>query len=171
MKGIEADTGERLSQILIDAGIARERIAVWVGPGHIQDFTAGIPNCMVVDGYDTDLKKQLADDFKSDLIRFYYGNDVIGTEIGAAAKNVMGIAAGILDGGGVSTLKGPLMSRGAREVARPDQGAGRKRILRLRAGAPRRLRGRRSFPAIRITACTAKCWSRGRSSPSSRRAS
>ena len=42
----------------------------------------------------------------------------IGTEIGAAAKNVMGIAAGVLDGGGVSTLKGPLMSRGAREVAR-----------------------------------------------------
>ena len=118
MKGIEADTGERLSQILIDAGIARERIAVWVGPGHIQDFTAGIPNCMVVDGYDTGLKKMLADDFKSDLIRFYYGNDVIGTEIGAAAKNVMGIAAGVLDGGGVSTLKGPLMSRGAREVAR-----------------------------------------------------
>lgn len=44
MKGIEVETGERLSQILIDAGIAKERIAVWVGPGHIQDFTAGIPN-------------------------------------------------------------------------------------------------------------------------------
>ena len=118
MKGIEVETGERLSQILIDAGINRNKIAVWVGPGHIQDFTAGIPNCMVVDGYDEGLKKSLADDFKSDLIRFYYGNDVIGTEIGAAAKNVMGIAAGVLDGGGVSTLKGPLMSRGAREVAR-----------------------------------------------------
>ena len=118
MKGIEVETGERLSQILIDAGIDRNKIAVWVGPGHIQDFTAGIPNCMVVDGYDEGLKKSLADDFKSDLIRFYYGNDVIGTEIGAAAKNVMGIAAGVLDGGGVSTLKGPLMSRGAREVAR-----------------------------------------------------
>ena len=118
MKGIEVETGERLSQILIDAGIAKEKIAVWVGPGHIQDFTAGIPNCMVIDSYDVALKKMLADDFKSDLIRFYYGNDIIGTEIGAAAKNVMGIAAGVLDGGGVSTLKGPLMSRGAREVAR-----------------------------------------------------
>ncbi len=118
MKGIEVEMGERLSQILIDAGIAKDRIAVWVGPGHIQDFTAGIPNCMVIDSYNVELKKMLADDFKSDLIRFYYGNDIIGTEIGAAAKNVMGIAAGVLDGGGISTLKGPLMSRGAREVAR-----------------------------------------------------
>ena len=73
---------------------------------------------MVIDSHNVALKKALADDFKSDLIRFYYGNDIIGTEIGAAAKNVMGIAAGVLDGGGVSTLKGPLMSRGAREVAR-----------------------------------------------------
>lgn len=118
MKGIEVETGERLSEILIEAGISKEKIAVWVGPGHIQDFTAGIPNCMVIDSHNVQLKKALADDFKSDLIRFYYGNDIIGTEIGAAAKNVMGIAAGVLDGGGVSTLKGPLMSRGAREVAR-----------------------------------------------------
>ncbi len=118
MKGIDVETGERLSEILIDAGISKDKIAVWVGPGHIQDFTAGIPNCMVIDSYSVELKKLLADDFKSDLIRFYYGNDIIGTEIGAAAKNVMGIAAGVLDGGGISTLKGPLMSRGAREVAR-----------------------------------------------------
>ena len=104
--------------MLIEEGIAADRIAVWVGPGQIQDFTAGIPNCMVIDGYDASLIKRLADDFKSDLIRFYYGTDVIGTEIGAAAKNVMGIAAGVLDGGGVSSLKGPLMTRGAREVAR-----------------------------------------------------
>ena len=46
MKGIEVETGERLSEILIEAGISKEKIAVWVGPGHIQDFTAGIPNCM-----------------------------------------------------------------------------------------------------------------------------
>ena len=118
MKGIEVETGERLSQILIETGISEDKIAVWVGPGHIQDFTAGIPNCMVIDSHNVALKKALADDFKSELIRFYYGNDIIGTEIGAAAKNVMGIAAGVLDGGGVSTLKGPLMSRGAREVAR-----------------------------------------------------
>ena len=118
MKGIEVSTGCRLSQVLTQSGVAEERIAVWVGPGHIQAFTQGIPNCMVIDSSNEELKCRLADAFKSDLIRFYYGSDLIGTEIGAAAKNVMGIVAGILDGCGYTSLKGSLMARGAREVAR-----------------------------------------------------
>ena len=118
MKGIEVSTGCRLSEVLVESGISSDRIAVWVGPGHIQAFTAGIPNCMVIDSANKDLKVKLANAFKSDLIRFYYGEDLIGTEIGAAAKNVMGIIAGILDGCGYQALKGSLMTRGAREVAR-----------------------------------------------------
>ncbi len=118
MKGIEVSTGCRLSEVLTQSGISPDRIAVWVGPGHIQAFTAGIPNCMVIDSANADLKIRLANEFKSDLIRFYYGEDLIGTEIGAAAKNVMGIVAGVLDGCGYNALKGSLMTRGAREVAR-----------------------------------------------------
>lgn len=118
MKGIEVSTGCRLSEVLTESGISPEHIAVWVGPGHIQAFTAGIPNCMVIDSANAELKTRLADNFKSELIRFYYGEDLIGTELGAAAKNVMGIVAGILDGCGYQSLKGSLMTRGAREVAR-----------------------------------------------------
>ncbi|MBQ8308981.1 MAG: NAD(P)-binding domain-containing protein [Clostridia bacterium] len=118
MKGIEVDTGSRLSEVLVQSGISADQVAVWVGPGHIQAFTQGIPNCMVIDSANETLKRALADNFKSDLIRFYYGSDLIGTEIGAAAKNVMGIVAGVLDGCGYVSLKGSLMSRGAREVAR-----------------------------------------------------
>ena len=117
MKGIEVETGKRLSEILVESGISSDKIAVWVGPGHIQSFVQGVPNCMVIDSENRKLKHSLADAFRSDLIRFYYGEDLIGTEIGAAAKNVMGIAAGVLDVVCVP-LKGPLMSRGAREVAR-----------------------------------------------------
>ena len=97
MKGIEVSTGSRLSEVLTESGISPEHIAVWVGPGHIQAFTQGIPNCMVIDSASDALKRRLADNFKSDLIRFYYGSDLIGTELGAAAKNVMGIVAGGLD--------------------------------------------------------------------------
>ena len=118
MKGIEVDTGSRLSQVLVQSGISPEKVAVWVGPGHIQAFTQGIPNCMVIDSANEQLKHTLADAFKSELIRFYYGSDLIGTEIGAAAKNVMGIVAGVLDGCGYASLKGSLMSRGAWEVAK-----------------------------------------------------
>ena len=118
MKGIEVDTGKRLSEVLVESGISSDKIAVWVGPGHIQAFTQGIPNCMVIDSENESLKRFLADSFKSNLIRFYYGNDLIGSEIGAAAKNVLGIAAGVLDGSGYVSLKGPLMARGANEVGR-----------------------------------------------------
>ncbi len=117
MKGIEAETGKRLSEILVESGVSLQRIAVWVGPGHIQSFVQGVPNCMVIDSVNDALKHELVHAFRSDLIRFYYGNDLLGTEIGAAAKNVMGIAAGVLDVI-CPPLKGALMSRGAREVAR-----------------------------------------------------
>lgn len=118
MKGIEKNTGKRLSTILIDNNIDKNNIAVWVGPGHIQAFVAGVPSVMIIDSYNAELSKDLVVSLRSELIRFYQGEDIVGTEIGAAAKNVMGIAAGLLDGMGYSTLKGGLMARGTREVSR-----------------------------------------------------
>ena len=87
MKGLEMGTGARLSQIAAELLHPSNTVAVWLGPGHVQEFYRGIPNC-------------------------------IGNEVGAAAKNVVGIAAGFLDGFEMSSLKGALMSRGTREVAR-----------------------------------------------------
>ncbi len=118
MKGIEDKTGKRLSEVLIEFGVDPNNIAVWVGPGHIQAFVQGIPSVMIIDAYNAELSNFLAKFLKSELIRFYQGKDIIGSEIGAAAKNVMGVAAGMLDGVGYETLKGGLMARGAREVAR-----------------------------------------------------
>lgn len=118
MKGIETGTGKRLSQIASENTDTTNSVAVWLGPGHVQEFFAGIPNCMVIDSENEEVKRILVNNFSGDLIRFYYGADLIGNEIGAAAKNVIGIAAGILDGLKLSTLKGALMSRGTREIAR-----------------------------------------------------
>ena len=59
MKGIEESTGKRLSEVLVESGISPDKIAVWVGPGHIQAFTQGIPNCMLIDSYDPALKNIL----------------------------------------------------------------------------------------------------------------
>lgn len=118
MKGIEVETGNRLSQIVESAVDSSNSIAVWLGPGHVQEFYDGIPNCMVIDSYDEKAKNYLVDQFSSDLIRFYLGVDMIGNEIGAATKNVIGIAAGMLDGLHLSSLKGALMARGTKEVSR-----------------------------------------------------
>ena len=118
MKGLEIGTGERLSQVAREYLDPSNAVAVWLGPGHVQEFYRGVPNCMVIDSDDGAVKEYLVRQFSGDLIRFYYGNDLLGNEVGAAAKNVVGIAAGFLDGLGLVTLKGALMSRGTREVAR-----------------------------------------------------
>ena len=118
MKGIEISTGRRLTQVVNDNVDFSNEVAVWIGPGHVEELYHGIPNCMVIDSNNESVKKKLVDAFNSDLIRIYYGQDLIGNEVGAAAKNVIGIAAGMLDGLGVSSLKGALMSRGTREVSR-----------------------------------------------------
>ena len=118
MKGIEIATGKRLSEIVQEYADPSNSVAVWIGPGHPQEFVQGIPNCMVIDSDNEAVKNQLVKAFSGDLIRFYYGSDMIGNEVGAAAKNVIGIAAGMLDGLGLASLKGALMSRGTREVAR-----------------------------------------------------
>ena len=118
MKGLETPSGKRLTEVCIEEGIDKNNLAVWLGPGHIQDFTRGIPNCMTIDSYNKDLTCYLADNLASELIRFYYGNDIIGNEIGAACKNIMGICAGVLDGLGYGAMKGPLMVRGAFEVSK-----------------------------------------------------
>ncbi len=118
MKGLEIGSGKRLSEVAAAVLGPGQPVAVWIGPGHVQEFTRGVPNCMVIDSADEALKDFLVEAFSGELIRFYYGRDLIGNEIGSAAKNVVGIAAGMLDGLGLSTLKGALMSRGTREVAR-----------------------------------------------------
>lgn len=118
MKGIEVTTLRRLSEIAEQAVGAENDVAVWLGPGHVQEFLSGVPNCMVIDSSREEVKERLIKALSGGLIRFYYGTDLIGNEVGAAAKNVIGIAAGMLDGRGVSSLKGALMSRGTREIAR-----------------------------------------------------
>ena len=127
MKGLEAGTGARLTQIFEEYE-PRIPVAIWVGPGHVQDFTRGVPNCMVIDSKSMEVKRELVAVFSSELIRFYYGDDLIGNEIGAASKNVIGIAAGMLDGLDKTALKGALMSRGTREIARLIRRMGGKEI-------------------------------------------
>ena len=118
MKGLEIGTGKRLTTVVHEELGAAVQPVVWVGPGHVQDFVRDIPNCMVLAGEDRAALRVLVDALGSPLIRFYYGEDLLGTEVGAAAKNVVGLAAGMLDGLGYGSLKGALMARGTRELVR-----------------------------------------------------
>ena len=67
MKGIEISTGKRLSRVAEEFICGNGRVAVWMGPGHVQEFYAGIPNCMVIDSEDDAFKHDLVDSMSSEL--------------------------------------------------------------------------------------------------------
>lgn len=118
MKGIDIESNRRLSEIMYANINQNIRVAVLLGPGHVQDYTKGIPNCAVIDSNDDKTKTDVVNLMGSSLMRLYYGTDLIGNEIGGAYKNVIGIAAGILDGMGWKSLKGALMARSVFEVGK-----------------------------------------------------
>lgn len=119
MKGLEQDTCKRLSEIIKEE-IKQQYVktCVLLGPGHVQDYLKNVPSCAVIDSAYNESKQYIANVFNSNLMRVYCGNDLIGNEVGAALKNVIGIAAGILDGLNWHGLKGALMTRGTLEVGR-----------------------------------------------------
>jgi len=118
MKGLETGSGKRLSTVCMEEGVRARSISAWIGPGHPQDFVKGVPGCMLVVSEDDKAAGRITGRMGSSLVRMYRSTDMIGCEIGAASKNVVGIAAGMLDGMHMSGLKGALMARGPQEVAR-----------------------------------------------------
>lgn len=124
MKGLESDTGMRLSAVALEEGVNPRSLSAWVGPGHPQEFVKGVPGCMIVASDNEAAAVRVSATASSPLIRIYHSRDLTGCEIGAAAKNVIGIAAGMLDGKGMTGLKGALMARAPQEVARLVAAAG-----------------------------------------------
>ena len=118
MKGLEEPSGKTLQEVFQEEIKQDVSVAVLAGPGHVQDYMKNVPSCAVIDSYDEETKDRLIKMLSSKLIRFYYGSDMVGNQVGAALKNVIGIAAGILDGLGWYGLKGALMARAPIEVGR-----------------------------------------------------
>ncbi len=118
MKGLEEPSGDRMLEIMRAEIQQNIHIATLGGPGHVQDYLKGVPSAAVVDSDEEATKEYVINRMQSPLIRLYYGNDLIGNQIGAALKNVIGLAAGILDGLGWYGLKGALMARAPVEVGR-----------------------------------------------------
>ena len=118
MKGLEEPNATILSDVMREEISQPIHIATLGGPGHVQDYMKGVPSCAVIDSDEPETIDRAIKTMQSDLIRFYYGADFIGNQIGAALKNVIGIAAGILDGLEWYGLKGALMARAPIEVGR-----------------------------------------------------
>lgn len=127
MKGIEESSGKRLTEVFKDFFPKIKNLAVWVGPGHVKSIVGGVPTCMVIDSENHDFKAELCKILSSNLIKCFVGEDLIGSEIGAACKNVLGIAAGVLDALNMESLKGPLMAIGSHEISKLIETMGGKK--------------------------------------------
>ncbi|MBR1649394.1 MAG: glycerol-3-phosphate dehydrogenase [Alphaproteobacteria bacterium] len=118
MKGLEAPSAKIMHDVFKEEIKQNIHIATLSGPGHVQDYMRNVPSAAVIDSLEPATQDYLIKLLQSELIRFYYGNDLIGDQIGAALKNVIGLAAGILDGLEWYGLKGALMARAPIEVGR-----------------------------------------------------
>ncbi|MEI6175385.1 MAG: NAD(P)H-dependent glycerol-3-phosphate dehydrogenase [Verrucomicrobiota bacterium] len=117
-KGIERDTGERLSQILRDV-LPDNPIGILTGPNHAEEIAMEMVTCAVVASHDTDLADALQDLFTLPFFRVYTTDDVPGVELGGAVKNVYAIAAGMAHGLGVGdNAVAALVTRALAEMTR-----------------------------------------------------
>ncbi|WP_448375082.1 NAD(P)H-dependent glycerol-3-phosphate dehydrogenase [Fervidobacterium sp.] len=113
-KGIEIGTGKRVSEIV--AEILGCHYAILSGPSHAEEVAQKLPTAIVVAG---DMSQEIQKEFSNDYFRVYLHDDVVGVELAGALKNVIAIAAGIVDGlGGWDNAKAALITRGLYEISR-----------------------------------------------------
>jgi glycerol-3-phosphate dehydrogenase (NAD(P)+) len=119
-KGLDPGTGGRLSEL-----VHSRPVAVLSGPNHAEEIAQGLPAAAVVSSLDRELAGRLQHAVISPIFRVYVNGDLIGVELSAAAKNVIALAAGGVDGLELGdNAKAGLISRGLREMARLGETCG-----------------------------------------------
>ena len=120
-KGIEPDSLKRISEMISDEVPAEKVDAVVVlsGPSHAEEVVLKHPTTITVASENMIAAEKVQDLFMNNYFRVYTNDDVIGVEIGAALKNVIALAAGIVDGLGYGdNAKAALITRGLAEISR-----------------------------------------------------
>ncbi|MGY4720884.1 NAD(P)H-dependent glycerol-3-phosphate dehydrogenase [Naumannella huperziae] len=124
-KGLEAGTGARMSEVIIESGVAAERLAVIAGPNLAREIAARLPTGAVVAGFDPEITLRVQHALRSPSFRPYTNNDVVGCELAGAAKNPIAMAVGMIIGRGLGdNLVGTTMTRGLAEATRLGEALG-----------------------------------------------
>jgi len=117
-KGIEQSSGEMMGDVL-SAELPDVSQAVLSGPSFAADVARGLPAALTVACADEDVGRVLAERLGGPGFRLYWTSDVVGVELGGALKNVLAIAAGIVDGKGLgASAHAALVTRGFAEMRR-----------------------------------------------------
>jgi glycerol-3-phosphate dehydrogenase (NAD(P)+) len=119
-KGLDPGSGQRLSTLIRD-----RPVAVLSGPNMAEEIAVGLPSAAVIASEDEELAVELQHAVNSMVFRVYVNPDLTGVELCAAAKNVIGLAAGGVDGLGLGdNAKAALITRGLAEMARLGEACG-----------------------------------------------
>ncbi len=119
-KGIETESLDRMDQVAAEVlAIPAERFCCLSGPTFAREVVLGHPSAAVIACPDLELAARLQESFADHHLRCYAGTDLIGVELAGALKNVIAIAAGIIDGLGLGfNTQAALMTRGLHEITR-----------------------------------------------------
>ena len=119
-KGLDPGTGKRLS-----TRVEGRPVAVLSGPNMAEEVVQGLPTATVIASEDRALAERLQEAINSMVFRIYVNDDLVGVELCAAAKNVIALAAGGVDGLGLGdNAKASLITRGLVEMARLGEACG-----------------------------------------------
>lgn len=121
-KGIENETFQTMSQVLsevLEDKIIDDHIGVISGPSHAEEVSKFKPTTVVASSFSKRTAGIIQETFLTPMFRVYLNYDIIGVEIGGAVKNIMAIAAGIVDGAELGdNAKAALITRGLHEMKR-----------------------------------------------------
>ena len=113
-KGLDPASGERLSTL-----VQGRSVAVLSGPNMVEEIAAGLPGVAVIASTDETLALELQELINSVVFRVYVNSDVLGVELCGAAKNVIALAAGGVDGLRLGdSAKAAIITRGLYEMSR-----------------------------------------------------
>jgi glycerol-3-phosphate dehydrogenase (NAD(P)+) len=117
-KGFEPNTGRLLHEVAAEVLPGRP-LAVLSGPSFAREVAEGLPTAITVAANDPAHAERVAGYLHGEAFRAYTSDDLIGVQVGGAAKNVMAIAAGIADGLGFgANARAALITRGLAEITR-----------------------------------------------------
>jgi glycerol-3-phosphate dehydrogenase (NAD(P)+) len=118
-KGLESESLDRMSQVMAEEAGADRPIAVLSGPSFALEVARGFPTAVVVASAGASVAARVQDSLKGPALRLYGSDDVTGVEFGGALKNVIAIAAGVVEGLGIGhNAMAALITRGLVEMSR-----------------------------------------------------
>lgn len=127
-KGIEAHSMLRMSEVIREETGAARRVVVLSGPSFAIEVARELPTAVLAASDDGEAIGLVQQEFRGPTFRLYGSDDVVGVEIGAATKNIIAIAAGVVEGLGLGhNALAALITRGLAELTRLACAAGGRR--------------------------------------------